>query len=365
MGEYNYLLIEDSEDDRDAFKTTINTLNLQNKEKHYSCEIAETYAEGLEKLSSNSIYHGVIIDIKLDGGHSGHKIVEKIIECYRVPVAICTGTPDKAESGNAPIKVYIKGDESYKDIIEELDRTCDTGLFRVLGGNGIIEKFMTKIFWENLYPQIDIWKGKITNIDTEKVLLRYAISHIQELIDSDVPTYETEEMYIYPPLSEEIKTGSIYKSKQNGNYYIILSPPCDLALHEGKFKTERILLCEIDDLLDESDKIIGETSEKKAANAIRGLCANNHSTNFHILPGNSLFKGGIINFRKVYTLSPKQFGDEFGLPEVKVQNEFVKNILNRFSAYYSRQGQPDFDFEQVANTISKQVFAARAKQNNK
>lgn len=365
MNEYNYLLIEDSADDRDAFKTTINTLNLQNNEKHYSCEIAETYAEGLKKLSSNSIYHGVIIDIKLDGKHSGHEIVKKTIECYRVPVVIYTGTPDKAESGNDLIKVYTKAEKTYKDIIEELDETWGTGLFRVLGGNGIIEKLMNRIFWNNLYPQIDVWKGKKTNVDTEKVLLRYAASHIQELIDSDVPTYETEEMYIYPPLSEEIKTGSIYKSKQNGNYYIILSPPCDLALHEGKFKTERILLCEIDDLLDESDKIIGETSEKKAANAIRGLCANNHSTNFHILPGNSLFKGGIINFRKVYTLSPKQFDDEFGLPEVKVQNEFVKNILNRFSAYYSRQGQPDFDFEQVAQTICKQVFADRAKQNNK
>lgn len=42
---------------------------------------------------------------------------------------------------------------------------------------------------------------------------------------------------------------------------------------------------------------------------------------------------------------------KYGQPKVKVQEYFVKNILNRFSAYYARQGQPDFNFKLEADAI--------------
>lgn len=52
---------------------------------------------------------------------------------------------------------------------------------------------------------------------------------------------------------------------------------------------------------------------------------------------------------KTYQL--EKFVEEYGSPKVKVQENFVKNILNRFSAYYARQGQPDFDFKSEAKSI--------------
>lgn len=51
------------------------------------------------------------------------------------------------------------------------------------------------------------------------------------------------------------------------------------------------------------------------------------------------------------TYPPEIFDEEYGSPIVKVQEYFVKNILNRFSAYYARQGQPDFDFSSEAKSI--------------
>ena len=81
--------------------------------------------------------------------------------------------------------------------------------------DGFAKGLWTQVFWKNLYPQIELWKSKKSQgIETEKVLLRYAVSHIQELIDSEVPGYITEEMYIKPPISQDIKTGAIYKSSK-------------------------------------------------------------------------------------------------------------------------------------------------------
>ena len=136
------------------------------------------------------------MDIKLDGDHSGNEIIPEIVEKFRVPVAIFTGTPDTELDDGSPIQVYKKGEASHEEILQELRAVSDTGLFNVLGGTGIIENVMTQIFWKNLYPQISLWKEKkAQGIETEKVLLRYAVSHIQELIDDEIPAYITEEMY--------------------------------------------------------------------------------------------------------------------------------------------------------------------------
>ncbi len=347
---YKFLLIEDSDSDIEAFKTTINRMNYGKESPVYELEIAKTYDEGMSKIREN--YNGVIVDINLDS-HSGNEIVSEIIQKYRLPVAIFTGTPDTKYEETAHILVYKKGEARQADIIGELCEVSDTGLFSVLGGTGIIEKAMTQVFWQNLYPQIELWKEKKRNgIDTERILLRYAISHIQELMDSEIPSYVTEEMYIAPPVTKEIRTGGIYQSSKDKMKCIVLSPPCDLAVHNGKMKTDRILVCEIEDQdLVLNGLISTEDRRKKNRERIENAIKNNYADFYHWLPANKLYSGGYINFRKVITYSPKEFEAEFGEAHIKVQEYFVKNILNRFSAYYARQGQPDFDFKNESKAL--------------
>lgn len=352
---YKFLLIEDSESDIEAFQTTIKRMNYGEESPVYELEIAKTYDEGMSKIRDN--YNGAIVDINLDS-HSGNEIVAEIIEKYRLPVAIFTGTPDTMYEGTSHIMVYKKGEASQEDIIIELCEVSDTGLFSVLGGTGIIEKVMTQVFWKNLYPQIELWKEKKRcGVDTERILLRYAISHIQELMDSEIPSYVTEEMYIVPPVTKAIRTGGIYQSSKDKMNCIVLSPPCDLAVHNGKMKTDRILVCEIEKQDDVLNGLINtEEKRKKNRERIENAIKNNYADFYHWLPANKLYDGGYINFRKVITYSPKEFEAEFGDSHIKVQEYFVKNILNRFSAYYARQGQPDFDFKSESKALIDRVL---------
>lgn len=358
---YNFLLIDDSEDDRNLFFDTITRLNLSAGEQRYCLDFAKTYDEGMSKVSDE--LNGIIVDIQLDPGHSGNEIVRSIVERFRVPVAIFTGTPDTDLPEGSPISVFKKGAASHEEILDELCAVSDTGMFNVLGGTGTIERMMTQIFWKNLYPQLNLWKEKHSQgKETESVLLRYAISHIQELLDSEVPAYETEEMYICPPVSPDIKTGAIFQSSQNKNYCIVLSPPCDLAMHSGKIKTDRILICEIDNHDAINRETIAQiTKQSKKENCIQNVIKNNFTDYYHWLPQNSLFEGGYINFRKIKTCSPEDFMSEYGTPKLKVQEFFVKNILNRFSAYYARQGQPDFNFKAETDTILSKLSLATVK----
>lgn len=145
------------------------------------------------------------------------------------------------------------------------------------------------------------------------------------------------------------------------NNYIVLSPPCDLAIHEGVMKTDCILVCEIENHDEIIKAGIRETSNKsKKIKKITKAIKNNNKEYLHWLPANEIFEGGFINFRKAHTFSIKEFKEKFPDPEIKIQDYFVKNILNRFSNYYSRQGQPDFAYDKEAGLIMS-VFAEQEK----
>jgi hypothetical protein len=166
----------------------------------------------------------------------------------------------------------------------------------------------------------------------------------------------TEEMYIKPPIGPDLKTGTIARSKNKDIYYIVLSPPCDLAMHNGQFKTDRILVCEIDNHDSVNLEIASKATRRdKKKNHISDAIKNNYADYYHWLPSNSLFNGGYINFRNVITYTPQNFYEEFDTPTIKIQEFFVKNILNRFSSYYARQGQPDFNFKVEADCIMDKI----------
>ncbi len=351
---YKFLLIEDSPEDAEACMDTISRMNHQSEDTKIELVVSKTFDSALEELDKE--YNGVIVDIKLDGGKSGNTIIHTIIDFYRVPVTVMTGTPDTDLEEGSPIKVYKKGESTYEEIVNTLIKSCATGLFNVIGGKGIIERAMNRVFWKNLYPQIHIWEKLCEkDIDTERILLRYAIAHIQDLIDDEVPAYVTEEMYIKPPINDQIRTGSIIRAKEDDLCCIVLSPPCDLAKHNGVMKTDRIMVCEIDKQETINLQLTQEVKQSKKKNAVLPAIKNNFKEYYHWLPENSLFLGGYVNFRRILTYTPEQLNEKFWPPEIRIQEYFVKSILNRFSSYYARQGQPDFDFEAEAETIVEKL----------
>ncbi|WP_179031560.1 response regulator [Paenibacillus kribbensis] len=354
MESYNYLLVEDSDEDASVCKDTVARMNEERSDFSIVIEVASDLATALSML--NKTYDGAIIDIKLGDHDSGNEVIKEITEKYRIPVSVMTGTPDTILEEDSPIRIYKKGEVTYEDIITALVDTSRTGLFKVIGGKGILEETMKRVFWKNLYPKVETWKKlKEQGNDTEAILLRYAIAHIQELLE-DTPFYSREEVYIAPPLTEKIRTGCIVKNKHDNLYYVVLSPPCDLAIHNGEMKTDRVMLCEIDDYRAVSLATIGDTGAAKRKKALLPTIKNNGKEYYHWLPKNSVFEGGFINFRKVINYSPQELGDEFHSPELRIQDAIVKDILGRFSSYYARQGQPDFDFDFEAQSIIDTLY---------
>lgn len=363
MSAFRLLIVEDNDQD---LTTCRDTVARYRDEKQREVELVEcrSVKEAFEKLDNS--FDGAIIDLRLAGqGDEGNQVVRRITESYfRIPVAILTGTPDAVDSDFAYIGVFKKGDPGagYADLLDRFWGIHNTGLTRIMGGRGIIEETLNKVFRENLLPQKDKWVtyGETDSSRTEKALLRHALSHLLQLLDDDGDRCFPEEVYLTPPLTEKIRTGSVVKEKNSAQRFVVMNPACDLVIrNNGECKTDRILIVEIDSQTSLFSKHHATGLSKSQKKDLERAYSNKTWTYYHWLPKIEIkgmdFSGGFLNFRKISSLPIEEFNERFEKPAIQISPFFVKDIVARFSAYYARQGQPDIDFDHFINPPAVQT----------
>ena len=129
---------------------------------------------------------------------------------------------------------------------------------------------------------------------TEKALLRYALNHLFQLLEEDDERCFPEEVYLHPPMSGNITTGSIVKERTQDQWHVVLSPACDLVVYgdNGSFKTDRILVVNIEKesrVVNNALRYIKEMDDCEAIqeemkNKLREVSNNNHTFYNHWLP---------------------------------------------------------------------------------
>jgi len=349
MSKFRLLLVEDNEQDREVCRDTIVRYRAQT---HRDIELieCESLEEALEKIDNT--FDGAIIDMKLaEQGNEGNQVIQIIEQSQlRIPVAILTGTPDPVNTDFVNIGVFKKGDPGakYEDLLNIFWEIYDTGLTRIMGGRGIIESTLYQVFRGNLLPQKEKWMlyGSQSPEKTEKALLRHALSHLLQLLDDDGDRSYPEEMYLYPPLTAQIKTGSIVTERAGQVKYVVMNPACDLVMRAPNMcNTDRVLLAEIIS----QQRLFPDYPEAGYSNSQKGelqkAFKNNKAPYFHWLPKTNFFAGGFINFRNISTVPYDGFLEVYSQPEIQISASFIKDIIARFSIYYARQGQPDINFD--------------------
>nr|NJM01972.1 response regulator [Desulfobacula sp.] len=355
MCAFKLMVVEDKDEE---IATCRDTVARYSDEKKRDVELVECKTIEDFRAKLNNSIDGAIIDLRLaDQGDEGNQVILEIEKThFRIPVAVLTGTPDAVDHALTYIGVFKKGDPGtgYDDLLDRFWRIHNTGLTRIMGGRGIIEETLNKVFQQNLLPEEyrNKWEeyGQNDSPRTEKALLRHALNHLLQLLDDDGESCFPEEFYLSPPLTTGIKTGSIVNKKNKAQKLVVMNPACDLVIrNNGQCNTDRILIIEIDPQISlfPDYPLTGLTKEQKKN--LEKAFKNNKSTYYHWLPKTDFFEGGFLNFRKVSTMAIKEFKEEFETPAVQISPFFVKDIVARFSTYYSRQGQPDIDFKHFIN----------------
>ncbi|MGD6846323.1 hypothetical protein [Rossellomorea aquimaris] len=366
--EINVLIIEDDDDQFEVIQDSINEFNEENPFFQLKYRWASNYNAALIELISED-YDSAIIDLQLDSTKSsddvldGNKLIDLIIHKLRFPIFVRTGFPGKvqAEEHNF-FKVYSK---TYKvdDIISEIVTIYKKGITNTIGTKGKVEKYLNEIFWERLSHNINEWDAEfLLNKEHEISLVRYCMSLLNEYLEINTDgdqllEYHPFEVFIKPPIKPYIFFGDIIFESEKNQFYIVLSPPCDMA----QKKYEKIIIAEIE-LLEsideinefktnyysaECDKKLGKA--RKAQEKIIGVTSNNYKDKYHYLPSYQEFPGGLINFQKIqsYTLKELEGFNIFA----SINSKFGKDITARFSQYLSRQGQPNLNNTVILKNI--------------
>lgn len=345
----NILLVDDDIKQNKILKDSLDLFN-KTSDIQITLDEAITLDDGIKKLRNNS-YDGAIVDLRLEKNDKvglGNQIIKEIIDKLRFPIrVITTHTGDldpEFQINNVLFKCRGRGDEEYDIIFKEFCEIYSTGITGILNNKGLIETNINTIFWRHIseiLPEFVKYKAANPAWEVEKVLLRYISSHILEYmeisIDNNLEPVHSIEFYIKPPVKEKIFTGDIVSFIGTEDYGIIVTPACDLAtdLKRQEPKAEYVTVCIIDKY--------GDITQGKNSGDTKRLVSNNADLKFHFLPETILFSGGFINFQRIVSVPIKDIIDKSKFKvECVVTNPFRKDIISRFSNYFSRQGQPDF-----------------------
>ena len=335
------LLVEDDTVSQNEFKNDVEVFKDQPNNMDVEFEIVENVYDAVKMIDVS--FDGAIIDLKLRGNDDGGNEIIQILykEFTKIPIVFVTSFPDSVVNHPSIIKIRSRDVGSYQDDLLLFRQIRDIGLTHIIGGGGLIEQKLHKVFLDNLLPQIETWirygeTYKETDPKrTKRALLRYTLNHLFQLLEEDKELFFPEEVYLYPPATDKITTGSMVK--ENNRWFVVLSPACDLVQRgeNNEIKTDHILLVEMESI----DKELGG---KKSRNKVSELCSNKR-TYYHWLPETKYFEGGVLDFRKLTTCHKDDFEWKLGKPKIQISPFFIKDIVSRFSSYYARQGQPDID----------------------
>ena len=369
MNNLRLLIIEDDQDFRDSYQKQVKLFNLDQEE----VVVEELYAideKEAEAILRNEHVDAAVVDLKLgntDVEYKGNKIIDLIKANLRFPAFIVTANPEKIEeekhNENDLFKIKVKGsqDGNFTNILNELKRIHLTGITNILGKSGQIEKYLNNIFWNHLSNSINIWAqdSRRDSEQKEKSLLRYTLMHMQEYLDlnslGSPEKYHPAEFLITNPIKPNIFTGDILLLN-DGQRKIIMTPACDIDLKNGIRKAEKILTIRIlkPEEIDAEFINTGMSNGKKSK--LKSII-NNSNPRYHFIPQAGIFDCGVIDFQDKFSESAIIIEEQIKNKAIEriatVSSPFLKDIISRYASYYSRQGSPDFEIDELLETIIK------------
>jgi hypothetical protein len=352
MVNINLLIIEDEKAQIQMYEDVIAQHNAKN-EINFTYKICKNYAEGEEALKS-PYYDASIIDLKLSNSEEleGRKLVEAVYQKIRIPLIIYSGSLAQIADikENTLFKKRLRTDQ-LSGILKEIISIYNTGITGFLRPDGVIDRKLTHIFWNHLSNDLDIW---ITH-NNQDTLLRYILAHFQEYLEiapsGDFNEYHPSEVFIKPPIKKNPYTGNIIDFK--GNLFLVLTPACDIIINyktDGKGKKIPFRKADTMLLVSVIDFKYKELCLNKKEELDKGKISEfvkNGNFRYHYLPPYLNENGYIIDFQNLSTLS---FEEEVNTV-ASISSPFIKDIISRFSTYYSRQGQPTFFQDKIVDEL--------------
>ena len=366
MEEIRILIVEDDEVIyKDIYKRNIDLFNKENRE----FQIKETWIQDKDKAiaalkKSENIFDGAIVDLDLIGSGgsdtSGNEVIEEIKNNLRFPIFVITGTPhhlsEELNLPNAIFNVYERDDVDVLETLNKFKAIKATGILNLLKRNGKIEELIQSIFWNHISNSLDNWISDNNRNSQEKEdsLLRYTILHMLEYLDEN--KVHPSEFYITRPVKATLSTGDLVLVDRVR--YVVLTPACDFVTRNGSRNVRMAFLLKIIDLNEYFPNFDESIEKREISNSLKEKLISvigNKKPYYHFIPKHNTIKAGIIDFQNKLSVPIEEIDAKIEKNEVDrfatITMPFLKDLIERYSSYYARQGSPDFETDEIINSF--------------
>ena len=151
----NLIIVEDNKNQIKLYEDTIDEFNT-NSDTKIEIKFGNSLEDGLEQIRNND-FDAAIIDLRLgsdDVEGKGKEIIKEIKSNLRFPVFVLTGYPGDLDEDlrkeNIFYKVYNSTEKNTIEVLKEMTEIYKTGITKIMGRKGIVEKTLQEVFWENI-----------------------------------------------------------------------------------------------------------------------------------------------------------------------------------------------------------------------
>ncbi|MCY4395637.1 MAG: hypothetical protein OXC10_10915 [Rhodospirillaceae bacterium] len=337
------LLVEDDLEEKERCRRELDEVNqCVESLLEYELLVATTRGEAVEFLERN-IVDCAILDLRIPSGkdeesrsHVGNEFLKMFLAERAVPVVVHSGYT--AEISNEVqeynVKTFEKIGGEYPEIFSWFESHAP--LFRAM--QAFRRRLMEEtalIFQRSILPH---WKESEEYLEGDnhllKIVYRQIVAHLGEQLILplyDAPGHHLHEVYFRPPLREDrLHTGDIVR--YDDAIYVIVTPQCNIANDYPDFF-----------LLAKCKGIEANVAKKNASK----FANQNVSISEHFLPPCGEDGPWMVEFKTVRSVPKVEKDVLLDSRIASITPQFIPNLIQRFSAYLGRQGQPSLSADQL------------------
>lgn len=347
----NLLIVEDSEAVIAQWKEKLEFYSVGDAPKYEIEYKIVTKLSEAKALLDNTQFGAAVIDIRLDENGTqtdhGNDVLAHLSESSLTVCAIHTGEPGTEiikEHQKEFVQVFKKGDgDGIDNVLSWLDKKVDM-VSAIKSMQDSFSKSMAQAFTKSIWPRWSHWLSAEEEPElTKKALTRHMASHLHASFLNEVSAVHPEEHYFIPPLQDKLNTGDIVQIE--GEYFILVTPRCDLAREENPtFQLVKLTSIQAD------WSPLHAANTGSAQKRIRKLINHgDRSPKLHFIPQIKLSSDEVLgpfhaqfNFMNCIEASDEARETLSSQRIATLSNEFVPSLVERLGAYFSRIGTPDY-----------------------
>lgn len=351
--ELNILVVEDEDSKIVEWEDAIDFHNVDAEGKGFRVNMvtAKSVVDAKKKLDLYR-FDAAVVDLRLqvdprltENNTQGNDLVRHILGVQPLGVVVYTGQRADADHRgyNCPqVKVMDKA-EGMDQIFEWLGGNKDIFL-NLRDTKNAFNCETAKIFYGSIWPRWSQWTSPTEPRENlTAAVARHVVAHVHDsMLRASGDKIHPEEAYFVPPLKDRIDTGDLVRCEDG--IWVVVTPRCDLARINIKVKSVLLAFCE-DKSLRWND--LNSSGSGKSREEQNKMTQHNKEQKQHFLHQMSDETGSsrgpwMVQFDHLKVVDQHGIDALASSRFASLSPLFIPSLVERFGAYFSRIGTPDY-----------------------